>query len=123
MREDMRALFAKYLPLLEAFVTEEALRFFVPATPMSCCASMLRIIDGMIDAEGLQASPGARFGISTCAMVWAFAAVWGYGGALAVDRVIDGRKVRINLSRHAASVSCKVVCLYLCLCVSLAVFI
>ena len=93
MREDMRALFAKYLPLLEAFVTEEALRFFVPVSLISCCASMLRVIDGMIDAEGLRTSSSARFGATACYMIWAFAAVWAYGGALAVDRVIDGRRV------------------------------
>jgi hypothetical protein len=107
MRTDMLTIVSKYLPLLEELIHEEALRFFVPVSPVSCCASMLRIIDGMIEVEGLHHTSSSRLDMAACEMMVAFAAVWGYGGALAVDRVIDGRTVRWHVIPMY-------VCMYVC---------
>lgn len=89
----MEHMFRTHLAKLETFVHEEGLRFFLPMSNVACCSSMLRILDGLLDSKGIGLATHSRLGRTSCATMWAFAAVWGYGGALAVDRVVNGRKV------------------------------
>ena len=89
---EMQLLFSTKLPrLLEFMENSSTLEFFAAASSRSCCLSMLRILDGLITAEGHDWTPASR--AEKCLWMFDFAAVWGFGGPLAVDKVIDCRRI------------------------------
>ena len=86
LRTNFAIAFQKHFAKLESFVRTPGLRFIAPTSSIACCLSMVRILDGLIESVGLSGHDEV-----SCSMMFSFAAVWGYGGALAVDRVLNGR--------------------------------
>jgi dynein heavy chain, axonemal len=83
---------SKKLPLLLEFINNSpTIEFFATVSCRACCRSMLRILDGLISAEDNDWTPENR--AQKCLWMFDFAAVWGFGGAIAVDKVLDCRRI------------------------------
>ena len=100
VKSEMQGLFAAKLPLLLEFIGKNtALETFAPVSARSCCRSMLCILDGLIMAEGDKWDPASR--AVKCSWMFDFASIWGFGGSLAVDKVLDCRRIFSDWWRHS----------------------
>ena len=92
VRVEVEHQLAKKLPLLIKFINDSSsMEFVAPTSCRACCLSMIRILDGLISAENNDWAPETR--AQKCLWMFDFAAVWGFGGTIAVDKVLDGRRI------------------------------
>jgi dynein heavy chain len=92
VKSEIHRLMSQKLPLLLDFMAKSrAIEYFTPISPRSCCFSMLRILEGLILAEGDNWTPSSR--TEKCLWMLDLACIWGFGGPLAVDKVLDCKRV------------------------------
>ena len=92
LKAELQPMFTQKLPHLLAFARNtRVIEFLADVSARSCCISMLHILEGLILAEGDNWSKSSRS--VKCLYLFDIAAVWGFGGALAVDRVVDCKQI------------------------------
>ena len=88
----LKALLEKYIEVIGGFFGSKEFRFLYHMDELTCSASMLRILDGLLNTNVRNSATNKLTPHQLETMV-AFAFIWGFGGSLCTSSCIDGKGV------------------------------